>query len=922
MLEKYREKRDFSKTPEPAPGSAPAAEGPLMFVVQKHAATRLHYDFRLEINGALASWPVPKGPSYNPKDKRLAVMVEDHPLDYASFEGIIPKGEYGAGQVIVWDAGSYSPDEDGMLSFDDHEEANRRMSDGLANGKLSILLRGHKLKGSWTLVKISNSEKDWLLIKHKDRFADAERDVALEDRSIVSGLTIEDLKAGRLPDRRRRPLMAKPADVPGAVRAAMPSSVSPMHATLTEHAFSAPDWLFEPKLDGVRAIAFIDRAKIQLRSRRGLDSTRQYADIAQELAEQVEPQMVLDGEIVAFDETGVPSFQKLQGRMNLQRAEDIRKAVQQVPVVYYVFDLLYATGYDLRGARLSDRKELLGLVLLPTDRVLPVQAFDEDGVTAFEAARDLGLEGVIAKRRDSTYESGKRSRSWLKVKATQEQEFVIGGYTGGEGSRSDTFGSLLLGYYDGEGKDGLRYVGHVGTGFDDRRLIDLKSRLESLRTDANPFSDEVRRGSMVFGRPRSVPVHWVKPELIAQVKFVQWTDEGYLRAPSFLGLTDDKAPLEVRREEVAPPPKGSETQPNREIVSVQQIEEVLEQLDRKADKLLLKVDGHKIPLNNLDKEFWPPLEGRRALTKRDLLVYLARVSPVLLPHMRNRPITLTRYPNGIAGGHFYQKHWEPKLPEFVSTVELYSEQYHEDQDYLICNNLPTLLWLGQLADIELHTWYSRVNPEPDGHHLPASYTGSARNFDRSLLNYPDFIVFDLDPYIYSGQEARGAEPELNRAAFLKTCDVALWLKEVLDSLSLSSFVKTTGKTGLHVYVPVLRQFDYETVRSFAESIGRFLMQSHRKDITMDWSVEKRTGKIFFDHNQNTKGKTLASIYSPRPSPSAAVSMPLRWDELRLIYPTNFTILTAYDRIEKTGDLWANILDQKHDLAGLLGALPA
>ena len=371
----------------------------------------------------------------------------------------------------------------------------------------------------------------------------------------------------------------------------------------------------------------------------------------------------------------------------------------------------------------------------------------------------------------------------------------------------------------------------------------------------------------------------------------------------------------MRREEVAPTPAvpAERAAPGRD-----DLEDVLAQLETAAQKFILKVGGQKIPLTNLDKELWPACEGQRGLTKRDLLLYLARVSPYLLPHMRDRPITLTRYPNGILGAHFYQKHWETKLPEFVDTVSLWSDQNEGDGDYLICNNLPTLLWLGQLADIELHTWYSRVNSEPDGHHLPATFAGAAENIERSLLNYPDFIVFDLDPYIYSGQEAKGAEPELSRKAFRKTCDVALWLKDVLDSMSLSSFVKTTGKTGLHIYAPILRQFDYGTVRASAETIGRFLMQAHPRDITMEWSVVKRTGKVFFDHNQNTRGKTLASIYSPRPSPQAAVSMPVRWDELRDIYPTDLTILNACDRLEKTGDLWANILNEKHDLGALLG----
>jgi bifunctional non-homologous end joining protein LigD len=334
--------------------------------------------------------------------------------------------------------------------------------------------------------------------------------------------------------------------------------------------------------------------------------------------------------------------------------------------------------------------------------------------------------------------------------------------------------------------------------------------------------------------------------------------------------------------------------------------------------MMLKVGGEKVPVTNLDKPLWPEWQGQRALTKRDLLTYFARVSPYLLPQMHDRPITLTRYPNGIDAPHFYQKHIESKLPPFVKVTTVWSGQFNVDQEYLICNNLPTLLWLGQLADIELHTWYSRVSPEPDAFHLPEYTSGGEEAFDASRLNYPDYIVFDLDPYIYSGEEKKGAEPELNRKAFLKACDVAFWLKDILDGLSLSSFVKTTGKTGLHIYVPILRQFDYDIVRSTAETVGKFLVRAHPSDITMEWSVPKRTGKIFFDHGQNTKGKTLASIYSPRPVPWAGVSMPVHWDELRDIYPAQFTILNVVDRIEAVGgDLWANILAEKHDLSAML-----
>jgi bifunctional non-homologous end joining protein LigD len=919
VLEKYREKRDFEITPEPPPGAEEQGRGPLIFVIQKHAATRLHYDHRFEVDGVLKSWPVPKGPSLNPRDKRLAVMVEDHPIDYASFEGVIPKGEYGAGQVIVWDAGTYSPDEGGKLSFDDREEAETRMRKGIDEGKISVFLRGYKLKGSWTLVRTKRAANEWLLIKHKDRFADPERDIIDEERSVLSGLTLDGIKAGRLPKRGTVSEMClRPRDVEGARPAPLPRWIEPMHASLSEGPFSSPEWLFEPKLDGVRALSFIQRGNVSIFSRRGLDATKQYPGIANDLREQVEPQMVLDGEIVAFDENGVPSFQEIQQRLNLMRESDIKRAESQVPAFYYVFDILYAGGYDLRGARLEQRKRLLRQLLMPTDRVRLVEHFEQDGETAYNAAVEHGLEGLLAKKRDSVYESSRRSKNWMKIKSTKEGEFVIGGYTEGGGWRAGTFGSLLLGYYDNDSK--LRYSGHVGTGFNDRTLRVLKEKLEALRTDQRPFAEEPARAGMPFGRPKNALVVWVKPELVAQVRYAQLTKDGVLRAPSFLGLREDKAPAEVRLEEpVSPPTNGANSAST--AADSDTVAEVLEQLTRPEDKFILRVEGNKIPLSNLDKEFWPATGKHSSLTKRDLLVYFAKISPYLLPHMRDRPITLTRYPNGVHGGHFYQKRFEHKVPEFVQTVKLWSQDNARDVEYIVCNNIPTLLWLGQLADIELHTWYSRISPEPDGHHLPETFTGSAKKIDASLLNHPDFIVFDLDPYIYSGNEKKGAEPELNRKAFLKTCDVALWLKdELLDALSLSSFVKTTGRTGLHIYVPILRQLDYDLVREACQTLGRLLLATHPRDITMEWSVEKRTGKVFFDHNQNVRGKTLASVYSPRPSPEAAVSMPVRWHELKDVYPPDFTILTAPDRVAKTGDLWANILDAKHDLAKLLDTI--
>ena len=506
-------------------------------------------------------------------------------------------------------------------------------------------------------------------------------------------------------------------------------------------------------------------------------------------------------------------------------------------MIYYVFDILYLDGYDLRGATLRSRKGMLHGILRPTDQVRLIDYFEREGETVYEAAVKNGLEGVIAKQIDSVYESGKRSRNWLKVKAMLSDEFVIGGYSVAARGRAQTFSSLLLGYFDDKGK--LIFAGHVGSGFDEETLSELKSRLDAIRTDHCPFSEVP---------PLNAPTTWVRPELVAEVKFSEWTQEGRLRIPVFIRLREDKAPDEIHRTEpvtVLAPPQQTD---------ISGLDIVLEQLQNPKDAFTIEVEGNKIKLNNMDKILWPATANHPDFTKRDLLTYLARVSPYLLPHLKDRPLTLSRYPDGIHGEHFYQKHWGHPVPDFVQKVNI-SEEKGSMREYLVCNNLASLLWLGQLANIEFHTWFSRISAGPD------MAEGQSTDY---LLDYPDFIIFDLDPYIYSGQEPSGAEPELNRAGFARACEVASWLKETLDELDLNAFVKTSGKTGLHVYVPITRRLNYKAVRSAAEIIGKFLVQRHPREITTEWAQEKRTGKVFMDYGQNVRGKTLASVYSPRP----------------------------------------------------------
>jgi bifunctional non-homologous end joining protein LigD len=894
-LSEYSAKRAFDVTPEPAGKVADSGEGPLLFVVQQHSARRLHYDFRLECDGVLKSWAVPKGPSLDRNEKRLAVMTEDHPYDYGSFEGVIPDGQYGAGEVIVWDCGVFSPDEGGTC-FDDRAEAERRIREGLEKGKLSILLRGEKLKGSFALVRTKDA-KTWLLIKHRDRFV-SDVEITTQNRSVLSGAAVEDLKIV--------PAHQIPASelVPTGEVVAMPKALDPMHAEVGDAPFNDAGWMWEPKLDGYRVIAFIDGKNVRVSSRRGHELAGAFPKLVAELGAQDANRMILDGELVAFDGDGKPSFNALQNRVQLKTEREIAAADRKNPVIFYCFDLLYFAGIDLRRAPYRDRRRYLSQCLLPSPLVQLVHA-QEDGVELHAAALASGLEGVIGKRKDSRYESGRRSKSWLKIKPTQSADFVIGGYTKGKGSRA-ALGSLLVGYWDG-GK--LHYASHVGSGFDDRSLADVKSRLEALKTPKCPFVEK----PVV-----NAPVTWVQPKLVAELEFHQWTEDGSLRAPVFLRVRDDIDPKSVRRVESVPESSSTSAKGKSDPIA-----DVVAQLDAKGATITLEVDAHQIRLTHLDRVYWPadPALQQPALTKRDLLRYIAQVSPYMLPHLADRPLTMIRMPDGIYKQRFFQKHWEQAKPDFVDTITVFSEHRDESHDYLVCNNLPTLLWLAQSGTLEFHIWHSRAHVGPDAVSKSTDYATSAESLEDSVLNYPDYVVFDIDPYIYSGKEKAGEEPELNTIAFEKGKEVAFWLRELLHSMSLEPIVKTSGKTGLHVFVPIKRTIDFDAARHVSELVGRHLMRLHPKDITMEWSVPKRTGKIFMDYNMNVRGKTLNVAYSPRGVAGAPISLPLTWDELAKAHPLDFRITNVIPRIKAKGDRWKDALKNKQDLEGALGGVP-
>lgn len=894
MLNEYQKKRDFKHTGEPPPLKKKGT-GDLTFVIQKHAARRLHYDFRLELDGVLKSWAVPNGPSLDSKVKRLAVEVEDHPLEYASFEGNIPTGEYGAGQVLIWDRGVYSPDKDGQLFFGDRDEAQKTMRENLKTGQIKVFLRGNKLNGSFALVKMRQGRKNWLLIKHKDEFATYDEDILKKDISVSSGRSMEEIKNGA--DRLTRKIRAEFKNVPGLRKAVFPTSLNPMLATAIRKPFSDPDWLFEPKLDGFRILTFIKNGQVKLLSRNGIDVTKRYKLIADGLSKQAVEEAILDGEVIALDENGRSCFQCLQDHLYGEKKGDSG----QYPVIYYIFDILYLDGYDLCAVPLFERKRFLEIIISQSKYIHLIDFVEKDGNLLYEASIKSGMEGVVAKKIRSIYEPGLRSGNWLKIKSEISDEFVIGGYTKGLGSRSSTFGALLLGNYNDNGD--LIFAGHVGTGFDEKLLTTLKPRLDSIAIEQSPFAE-----NPILNTPPT----WVRPELVAEVKFVERTQDGLLRTPVFIRLREDKTPAEAGHGELVNKDSFSNLSQSASEVSGGSHENIVEQLANPEKNFSLKAGGFQIKLSNLDKPLWPAIRAQRAITKRDLLIYFDLVSPYILRHLHNRPLTLTRYPNGIAGKYFFQKHFNSPIPGFLGTVSL-SEHKGAKQNYLLCNNLSSLLWLGQMANIDIHTWFSRIDSEPSLKEDAGSKKGS--DF---FADFPDFIIFDLDPYIYSGDEIEGAEPELNRSAFQKTCEVALKIKEILDSLTLHSFIKTSGRTGLHIYVPIMRQFDYHSVHSAAKTICEFVLKKYPQDVTLDWAVDRRTGKIFLDYNQNMRGKTLASIYSPRSSPLATVSTPLRWEEVGKAYPTDFTILTVPERLAEIGDLWKTILDSRSDLKYLLG----
>jgi bifunctional non-homologous end joining protein LigD len=854
-LDKYRAKRDFTQTPEPPGKEEPAAPDSLRFVVHKHHATRLHWDLRLELDGVLKSWAVPKGPSLDPDDKKLAVMVEDHPIDYQWFEGVIPEGNYGAGPVMIWDRGTYH-----AAHIPERGASEKALEKGLAKGHISFILEGERLKGEFALVRMKKAEENaWLLIKKHDEFA-ASGDIAHLDTSVATGRAMPEILAGSRDDieaaAAERPapaddLLAR-LDLSGVPRAPMPAQAKPMLATLVKEAFDREGWLFEIKWDGYRALAEVKGGSAHLYSRHNLAFDDRFPVIARAL-ESFPFDALFDGEIVVVDAEGRASFQFLQDYPGSPAGT----------LVYYVFDILHFNGHDLTRLPLARRKEILKEVLPRTPSVRLSEHVEKEGISLFEAARKNAIEGIVAKDAASPYRQGQRTREWLKIKAHLQQEAVIGGYTAPQGGRKG-FGALVLGVYEKAATSDvprLVCIGHTGGGFTDRQLQSLLKRLEALRQDESPFERAPRTNAAVT---------WVKPVLVCEVRFTEWTNEGLMRHPIFLALREDVDPVDVRRE-----------LPSRDARSPSAAPRPRPRAANSAPRSgLVIIDDERVQLSNTAKIFWPD-EG---YTKGDVIDYYRRMAPFILPYLKDRPQSLHRHPDGMGGQSFFQKNVDHLVPGWVRTTVVYTESEEKDYLYLLCQDEATLVYMANLGCIEINPWHSRVP------HLEA----------------PDFMVLDIDPL---------------DVPFVEVVRTAVETREVLRRAGVEGFCKTSGATGLHIYVPLGAQYSYEQSTQFAKLVN-LLVHARLPDTTsMERNPGKRRGKVYLDYLQNSRGQTLAAPYSLRPRKGATVSTPLAWSEVDgSLDPSKFTINTIGDRLERVGDLWKGVLSPGIDMALCLGRL--
>lgn len=900
-LDKYAKKRNFAKTDEPKSGKSTDKDR-LIFVIQKHDASRLHYDFRLEMEGVLKSWAVPKGPSLDPKTKRLAMMVEDHPFDYRTFEGVIPKGEYGGGTVIVWDQGWYEPEE----PIKGKKAQEKYLLAQLKDGSVKIRLHGEKLNGGFALVRTNGmGENSWLLIKHNDDDA-AKKDVVKLDTSVLSGKTIEEMEKtahavwtdkGEQKIEVKQPKTSKKSTkknstiekdtevgdasakldsakiLKSAPKAGMPKVIKPMLATLVGEPFDNEEWQYEVKWDGYRALAVLNEETVELLSRNNKSFNDRFYPIYK-LLQNWKINAVFDGEILVLDKKGISNFGTLQNWRSEADGE----------LVFYVFDILWYEGKSLTGLTLVERQAILNEVL-PTDedRIRISKVFNTNGIDFFDAAGRIGLEGIMAKRKSSTYLVNKRSKDWLKIKVARRQEVIIAGFTRNEDT-SKLFSSLILAVW--ENKE-LTYVGKVGTGFSDADQQKMMAQFEPYIVKKSPFTvaPDVNKLSRFQHRQLNAKATWMKPELVCEVAFTEVTDDGVFRHPSFQGMRNDKKPKEVIRENAIETEQIVEstkekssgkktTTKNLDTELVRPPKETVPKtlLNPKEQTQVRKVKGKELKFNNLSKLYWP----EDGVSKRDMFNYYYAMADYILPYLKDRPLSLNRFPGGIHGKSFYQKDVKGKAPDWVKTFP-YSTDDGEAKAYLVGDDIATLLWMNSLGCIEINPWFSRIQ-SPD---------------------YPDYCVIDLDP---------------DKHHFDKVIEAANVVREVLDAIDVPSYVKTSGSTGIHIYIPLGGKYNYDQSQLFAKIIVSIVNKQIPKFTSLERMIAARKGKMYLDFLQNRPGATIAGPYSLRPKPGATVSTPLDWEELKPgLKMKDFTIFNTFERVRERGDIFKDVLGKGIDL---------
>jgi bifunctional non-homologous end joining protein LigD len=908
-LTKYKAKRNFKESPEPTGGKADSDK--LRFVIQKHDASHLHYDFRLEMEGVLKSWAVPKGPSTDPNVKRLAMMVEDHPYDYRNFEGIIPSG-YGAGTVIVWDEGFYEPAENLSSS---KKENDKNLRSQLHQGKLKINLKGKKVKGEYALVKAhGRGENAWLLFKVKDQYASTD-DITLKDKSVLSKKTLAQVEKttdnfygskrvketttrskkeaalNKRPDvkkasqknqqekeqiqtlkksaPKKTPVKKKAAEnkeaaegdaaaiLNSASKSKFPAQLRPMLATLVDKPFEEEGWRYEIKWDGYRALAFVNKGNVELKSRNDKSFNEKFYPVTAALKE-LNINTVLDGEVVVVNENGISNFGALQNWRSEADGE----------LYFYVFDILWLDGKDLTQLPLTERNEVLKAQNFGDGIIKISQSFEESGLKFFETAKQMGLEGIIAKKAASLYYPGERSKEWLKIKANKRQEMVIGGFTRNDDT-SKLFSALLVGVFE---KGKLIYTGKIGTGFNAVMQQEMMKQFKPLIIDKPPFTElpDINKPSRFRPNPPHATATWLKPELVCEVSFAEMTTDGIMRHPSFEGMRTDKKPADVVKEKATPTSsavKEADAAEQKSIIKPAGKSERKTLLNPTDETQVRKINGHELKFTNLSKVYWP----KERITKRDMLNYYYQVAPYILPYLKDRPQSMNRHPDGIEGESFYFKDVTGKAPAWVETFLYHSDADNRDRNYLVAKDEASLLYMASLGCIEMNPWHSRVKTE----------------------DYPDWCIIDLDPA---------------KNTFDQVVEAALVTKDILDSMGVPGYAKTSGSTGMHIYIPLGAKYTYEQSKEFARVIARLVHEQLPKFTSIERAVKDRKGKMYIDFLQNRPQATVSAPYSLRPKPGATVSMPLHWHEVKKgLKMSDFTIYNAMDRIKSEGDIFKPVI---------------